>query len=107
MLTVQRLKPNFTDIEWLKRHDLKVGCDGDSFVWSYLANVLHFKPENIVNVSNEYNYDEKFKSGVIAAAFLENPYAKVFLNNYCKTYTAANQSSRFGGLGFVSISPPL
>lgn len=102
MFTVSQLQPNITDIEWLKKNNLKVGCDGDSFVRKYMENVLHFKPENIVNVDNEYNYPGQFESNNISAAFLELPYEKVFLKHYCKGYTATVRNNRFGGLGFVS-----
>lgn len=102
MLTVRRLQPNVTDIEWLKRNSLKVGCDGDSFVKNYLRNVLEFKPENIKNVSSEYSYEGEFESATISAAFLELPYEKVFIGHYCKRYSATTPTYRFGGLGFVS-----
>ena len=72
-LTVQKLRPNVTDIEWLKMNNLQIGCDGDSFVRNYLENVLQFKPEKIVNVSSEDQYTSEFKSNNIAAAFLELP----------------------------------
>ncbi|KAK4858657.1 hypothetical protein QYF36_020040 [Acer negundo] len=101
MLTVQRLKPNVTDIEWLKKNDLKVGCDGDSFVRKYLEDVIEFRSENILNVDSEYKYQGEFKNNSIAAAFLELPYEKVFINQYCKGYTATTPTYRFGGLGFV------
>ncbi|KAE8720326.1 Apoptosis inhibitory protein 5 isoform 1 [Hibiscus syriacus] len=32
MLTMQRLEPNVTDIEWLKRANVKIGCDGENNV---------------------------------------------------------------------------
>ncbi|KAJ8761417.1 hypothetical protein K2173_001548 [Erythroxylum novogranatense] len=101
MLTVQRMQPNITNINWLLENNLKVGCDGDSFVRDYLMNVLGFKAENIMNVSNEYLYEGKFKKKDIFAAFLELPYQKVFISNYCKTFTATTPTYRFGGLGFV------
>ncbi|KAK1556873.1 hypothetical protein Q3G72_013743 [Acer saccharum] len=101
MLTVQRLKPNVTDIEWVKGNNLKVGCDGDSFVREYLQNVLEFKSDNILNVSSEYKYQGEFKNNSIAAAFLELPYQKVFITRYCKGYTATTPTYRFGGLDFV------
>ncbi|XP_011027731.1 PREDICTED: glutamate receptor 2.9-like isoform X2 [Populus euphratica] len=100
LLTVRRLQPNVTDIEWLKRNSLKVGCDGDSFVRNYLQNVLGFKPENIKNVGSEYNYEGEFESASISAAFLELPYGKVFIGHYCKRYSATTPTYRFGGLGF-------
>ncbi|KAK9936524.1 hypothetical protein M0R45_013360 [Rubus argutus] len=101
MLTIQRLKPNVTDIEMLKRTNSKVGLDGDSFVLDYLKNVLKFKPENIITIGSEYNYTEEFENKSISAAFLELPYAKVFMNHYCKGYTATTPTYRFGGLGFI------
>ncbi|XP_059436736.1 glutamate receptor 2.1-like [Corylus avellana] len=101
LLTVQQLQPNVTDIEWLKKNNLKVGCDGDSFVHKYLQNVLNFKPENIVNVSSEDCYPMEFKSNNISAAFLELPYEKVFLDKYCKRFTGTIRAARFGGLGFA------
>ncbi|KAK3207029.1 hypothetical protein Dsin_021075 [Dipteronia sinensis] len=33
LLTVQRLQPNITDINFVRRNNLKVGCDNDSFVF--------------------------------------------------------------------------
>ncbi|KAK8618464.1 hypothetical protein V6N13_132455 [Hibiscus sabdariffa] len=101
MLTVQRLEPNVTDIEWLKRANVKIGCDGDSFVRTYLEEVLNFKSYNIETVSNEYSYEGEFKSNHIAAAFLEQPYGKVFLSHYCKKFTISAPTHTFGGLGFV------
>ncbi|KAK8989445.1 hypothetical protein V6N11_063870 [Hibiscus sabdariffa] len=97
----KRLEPNVTDIEWLKRANVKIGCDGDSFVRTYLEEVLDFKSYNIENVSNEYSYEGEFKSNHIAAAFLEQPYGKVFLSHYCKKFTTSTPTHTFGGLGFV------
>ncbi|CAL9015589.1 unnamed protein product [Prunus brigantina] len=101
MLTIQRLKPNVTDIEILKRTNSKIGCDGDSFVIEYLQTVLEFKIENIVKVSSEYDYPEEFKSKTISAAFLELPYAQVFMNEFCEGYTSTEPTYRFGGLSFI------
>ncbi|TKY71790.1 Glutamate receptor 2.7 [Spatholobus suberectus] len=101
MLTVNKLQPNVTDIQWLKRNNIKIGCDGDSFVRSFLEKVEKFKPENIINVTNEYKYDDAFKNNSIAAAFLELPYEKVFINEYCNRYTGSTPRTRFGGLGFM------
>ena len=102
MLTVQELKPNITDIDWLKRNNMKIGCDGDLFVCNYLKTVENFKPDNILNISSEYSYVDVFKNNSIAAAFLELPYEKLFINQYCKGYYGFTPTARFGGLGFVS-----
>ncbi|KAF5473005.1 hypothetical protein F2P56_009656 [Juglans regia] len=101
MLTVQQLQPTFTDIQWLKKNNLKVGCSGNSFIKEYVMNVLNISSENIVNLSNEYMYLEEFQCNNIAAAFLELPYEKVFLNNYCKGYSGTMPINRYGGLAFA------
>ncbi|XP_068321797.1 glutamate receptor 2.7-like [Pyrus communis] len=92
MLTVPRLKLYIDS-------DSKVGCDGDSFVIEYLQNVLGFK--NIIKVKSEYGYPNEFKNKTIEAAFLELPYAEVFMNEYCEGYTATAPNYRFGGLSFI------
>ncbi|KAK8469014.1 hypothetical protein PHAVU_006G179300 [Phaseolus vulgaris] len=101
MLTVKKLQPNVTDIEWLKRNNMKIGCDGDSFVRSFLEKVEGFHPENIIHVTDEYKYDDAFQNNTIAAAFLELPYEKVFITEYCDRYTGSTPRTRFGGLGFM------
>ncbi|KAL5729974.1 hypothetical protein ACHQM5_002860 [Ranunculus cassubicifolius] len=101
MLTVRRLEPTVTDIETLRRSNSPVGCDADSFVRNYLQQVLHFHPDNIIQIKSEYDYPREFKSGRIKAAFLEIPYQRAFVASYCKNYQVAGASYRFGGLGFV------
>lgn len=101
MLTVKQLRPNVTDIQWLKNNNKKIGCDGDSFVRMFLEKVEKFKPENIINITDEYKYDDAFSNNSIAAAFLELPYEKVFISEYCKRYTGFTPRTRFGGLGFM------
>ncbi|KAF4388853.1 glutamate receptor 2.7 [Cannabis sativa] len=100
ILTVKNLEQDI-NIEWLKKTNQKVGCYGDSFVRNYLENVLQFTPDNIKNVPEEDDYSEWFDKKLIAAAFLELPYQKVFINKNCKKYTTSSITYRFGGLGFV------
>ncbi|MFS8015746.1 putative periplasmic binding protein-like I [Helianthus anomalus] len=99
ILTVRMLEPTVRDIDWLRKTNAPVGCDPDSFVGDYLTNVLKLK--NIKNVSRQDEYPENFKNGNISAAFLELPYQKYFLNEYCNEYTAVGPSYKFGGLGFI------
>ncbi|KAG4977267.1 hypothetical protein AAZX31_13G156400 [Glycine max] len=101
ILTVQRLQPTVTDIQILKNNNKKIGCDGDSFVRTYLETVEEFKPENIINIGSENSYDDAFKNNSIAAAFLELPYEKVYISKYCKGYYAFAINKKFGGLGFI------
>ncbi|MCD9645060.1 hypothetical protein HAX54_033713 [Datura stramonium] len=99
MLTVPRLEPSVKDINWIKRTNATVGCDGDSFVKDYLRQVL--KLQNIKNISNQDDYPKELESGNIKAAFLEIPYQKVFLREHCNQYVVAGPNYRFGGLAFV------
>ncbi|KAL6991152.1 hypothetical protein U1Q18_009271 [Sarracenia purpurea var. burkii] len=101
MLTVSKLEPYVTDVDWLKTHNSIVGCDRDSFVLDYLTDVLKFKNTNIKNVSDESQYPGEFDSGNITAAFLELPYEKAFLLNNCDRYVGIDLPDRFGGFGFA------
>ncbi|XP_044461043.1 glutamate receptor 2.7-like [Mangifera indica] len=99
LLTVQRLEPTVADMEFLRTHNLTVGCSNDSFVKSYLNTVF-----NITNINAfdniETNYVQELESKNIAALFLEVPYEKVFFDKYCKNYTTT-ETYRFGGFGFA------
>ncbi|GKB86616.1 glutamate receptor 2.7-like protein [Tanacetum coccineum] len=99
MLTVRMLEPTVRDIEWIRKTNAPVGCDPDSFVGNYLTDVLKLK--NIKNISLQSEYPDNFKNGTISAAFLELPYEKYFLKEYCNEYTSVGPSYKFGGLGFV------
>ncbi|KAF9672419.1 hypothetical protein SADUNF_Sadunf11G0039700 [Salix dunnii] len=98
-LTVQRLEPNFSEFQKLKNNKLNVGCDNDSFILEYLEDVLGFDNDKIklFNLEN----DETFERNKIVAAFVELPYGKLFLNQYCKSYTSTRSTYRFGGFGFA------
>ncbi|CAN0911041.1 Glutamate receptor 2.7 [Linum grandiflorum] len=98
MLTVKRMGPDF---ETLKQKN--VGCDNDSFVKDYLENVLKFQKDRIMIFDNESEYTTAFESNRIAAAFLEIPYEKIFVNKHCGDYTTTRASSRFGGFGFAIL----
>ncbi|GJV30401.1 glutamate receptor 2.7-like protein [Tanacetum coccineum] len=99
MLTVRMLEPTVRDIEWIRKTNAPVGCDPDSFVGNYLTDVLKLK--NIKNIPLQSEYTDNFKNGTISAAFLELPYEKYFLKEYCNEYTSVGPSYKFGGLGFV------
>jgi hypothetical protein len=91
------------DIEWLKQNKLPVGCANKStFLKDYLIQVYDFLTVQVVDVENEQDIVDKFKSKKISALFTESPYAKVFLNKHTKGYTATTAAYKFGGMGFVS-----
>ncbi|KAK1382201.1 Glutamate receptor [Heracleum sosnowskyi] len=99
MLTVERLEPKVKDIEWLRKTNASVGCDGDSFVKDYLTNVLEL--QHIKSIDSQFEYPSEFDKGYISASFLELPYQKIFMQEYCNQYTTVGPIYRFGGLGFV------
>ncbi|KAJ9690576.1 hypothetical protein PVL29_012961 [Vitis rotundifolia] len=108
MLTVRRLEPDVTDIEWLKATKSVIGFDGSPFVREYLENAIKFEAADIKYIRSQYQYPGEFQSGNISAAFLELPYAKIFINQFCKNYTATQTLNRFGGFAFAfQKGPPL
>ncbi|KAI8525619.1 hypothetical protein RHMOL_Rhmol13G0244200 [Rhododendron molle] len=46
-------------------------------------------------------YLREFEADNISAAFLEIPYAKVFVNRHCRKFTIIGTTYRFGGFGFI------
>ena len=102
MLTVQRLEPTVVDVESLKSTNAIVGCSGRSFVANYLVKVIGIKQRNIKNITSADEYPRALRSGEIAAAFIEAPYAKLFLAQNCKGFVASGKTYRIGGFGFVS-----
>ncbi|KAL5729982.1 hypothetical protein ACHQM5_002865 [Ranunculus cassubicifolius] len=101
MLTIQRFEPTVPDIETLLMNNAPVGCDKDSFLTTYLVNVLHFKADNIIHIKSQHEYLDSFNNGTIAAAFFEFPYDRVFLSRYSKDYKETGPKHRLGGLGFA------
>uniref|UniRef100_A0A7N0U3S1 Ionotropic glutamate receptor C-terminal domain-containing protein n=1 Tax=Kalanchoe fedtschenkoi TaxID=63787 RepID=A0A7N0U3S1_KALFE len=98
-LTVQKLTTQTLDIQELIRDKVKVGCDGNSFVGSYLEG-MRFSTENIIKVYNADEYPQLLKNGTIKAAFLITPYVKIFLAKYCRGYATAEPTFHVGGFGF-------
>ncbi|KAF8030087.1 hypothetical protein BT93_E2496 [Corymbia citriodora subsp. variegata] len=103
MLTLQELKPTVTKMERLRISKARVGCDAVSFVCDYLKNTLNFSKDIIIGLRNSSRYGGQFKSGNIAALFLEYPYERAFLAKYCYGYAVTHENYRFGGFGFVKI----
>ncbi|GMH19544.1 hypothetical protein Nepgr_021385 [Nepenthes gracilis] len=102
MLTVERMGPNATNVETLLLRNAKVGYDNETFLSEFLLDVVKFKQEHMIGIDSELEeFDKKFHSGDIAAAFFEVPYAKLFHVKYCTGYTITGPLYRFGGFGFV------
>lgn len=103
MLTFQQLEPTIADVEALQNSNAMVGHRNGSFVSEYLADLLHFKPDNIKAFTSPEAYAQALRSKEIAAAFLEYPLAKLFLAKYCKGFTLSGPTYKFGGFGFVIL----
>ncbi|KAK4577023.1 hypothetical protein RGQ29_027507 [Quercus rubra] len=103
MLTFQQLEPTIADVEALQNSNAMVGHRNGSFVSEYLADVLHFKPDNIKAFTSPKDYAQALRSKEIATAFLEYPLAKLFLAKYCKGFTLSGPTYKFGGFGFVIL----
>ncbi|KAG5516986.1 hypothetical protein RHGRI_037658 [Rhododendron griersonianum] len=93
MLTLSKLRPKI----WSRE---KVGCDENAFMKKYIQGELNFSNE-IIPIKDEDEYLARFKNGSISAAFLENPYAKTFVNRYCRNFTLIPTKYSFGGFGFI------
>jgi hypothetical protein len=105
ILTVQRLEPTVADVESLRNGNAMVGYCRGSFVANYLKEVLNIHQNNIKNYNSPEEYAEALRSQEIAAAFLEAPFAKLFLAKYCKEFIISGPTYKVGGFGFVSIFP--
>ncbi|KAF5478608.1 hypothetical protein F2P56_005151 [Juglans regia] len=101
ILTLQRLEPTVSDVESLRKGNAVVGNCRGSFVASYLEEALEIHPRNIKNYDSPAEYVQALRSQEIAAAFLEVPYAKLFLAKYCKEFTTAGPTFKVGGFGYV------
>ncbi|KAF8391286.1 hypothetical protein HHK36_023588 [Tetracentron sinense] len=101
MLTVQRLEPTVTDVESLRNSNAIVGCSGRSYSAKYLEEVLHFDPNNIKKIYSSKDYPQALRTGEIAAAFIESPYANLFVAKYCRDFAIAGPTYKIGGFGFA------
>lgn len=102
MLTAQRLEPSIKNVETLVEMNATVGhCQG-TFLGSFINKVLRIEEGKIRKYNTTHEYAEALNSGEIAGIFLEVPYAKVFLAQYCKSFIKTEKTFKMGGLGFVS-----
>ncbi|KAJ7981796.1 Glutamate receptor [Quillaja saponaria] len=101
ILTLQRLEPTVSDIQSLQNSNAYVGYCLGSFVEYFLVETLQFPRSNIKKYDSPEHYAQALRTREIAAAFLEAPYAKLFLAKYCKGFTKAGPSYKVGGFGFA------
>uniref|UniRef100_A0A7N2MAK0 Glutamate receptor n=1 Tax=Quercus lobata TaxID=97700 RepID=A0A7N2MAK0_QUELO len=101
ILTVQKLEASVNGVESLQYGNAVVGCCRGSFVAKYLVDVLRFHKGNIRTYNSPEEYAHALRSKEIAAAFLEVPFAKLFLAKYCKEFITAGPTYNVGGFSYV------
>ncbi|KAJ1281371.1 hypothetical protein BS78_04G301300 [Paspalum vaginatum] len=104
MLTVQKLKPAVTDVNDLISNGDYVGYQEGSFVAGELLQ-MKFDQSKLRSYSTPAEYADALSrgsdNGGVAAVFDEVPYLKIFLSQYCDSYTMSGPVYKGTGLGFV------
>lgn len=102
MLTVQQLRPAFTDVNELLERKAAIGFPKGSFALGMLKEFIPFKHNQIKEFRSLQHLAELFANGDIGAAYDEIPYLKVFIAAHCSNYTMVGPIYKTDGFGFVS-----
>ena len=107
MLTMQRLKPSFVDVNQLRLHtDYYVGYLKNSYVRELLTAQLKLNESRLRCYTSPEEYHQALSSGSqnggVDAIFDEIPFAKLFISKYCSRYTIVGPTYKSDGFGFVS-----
>ncbi|XP_015884529.3 glutamate receptor 2.8 [Ziziphus jujuba] len=100
LLTVEQLRPSFTDVNELLKNGEKVGYPKYSFVGRMIEG-LKFKQENLKEYNSLQHLEQLFANDEISAAFDENPYLELFVAQHCPNFTLVGPSYKTNGFGFV------
>ncbi|PAN08632.1 hypothetical protein PAHAL_1G426100 [Panicum hallii] len=104
MLTVQKLKPAVTEIHDLINNGDYVGYQEGSFVYGELLE-MNFDQSRLRSYTTPDEYADALSKGSddggVAAVFDEVPYLKIFLSQYCDSYTMAGPVYKGTGFGFA------
>ncbi|KAF8044868.1 hypothetical protein N665_6188s0001, partial [Sinapis alba] len=111
LLTTQQLNPTITSMSSLIERGERVGYQRTSFIFGKLKEA-GFSPSTLVPFDTSEECDEFLRNGPenggISAAFLEIPYLRLFLGQYCNTYKMVEEPLNVDGFGFVfPIGSPL
>ncbi|CAN8221470.1 unnamed protein product [Cochlearia groenlandica] len=110
LLTSQQLNPTITSMRSLLERRQPVGYQRRSFTLGKLTEA-GFSQSNLIPFDGSEDLDELLRKGPeqggISGAFLEIPYLRLFLGQYC-TYKMVEDSFNVDGFGFVfPIGSPL
>ncbi|CAN8320946.1 unnamed protein product [Cochlearia groenlandica] len=111
LLTAQQLNPTETSMETLLAKGELVGYQRDSFILGKLKEV-GFPESRLVPFNSPEECEELLSKGPskggVSASFMEVPYVRVFLGQYCKKYRMVEVPFDVDGFGFVfPIGSPL
>ncbi|CAH8274685.1 unnamed protein product [Arabidopsis lyrata] len=111
LLTSQQLHPTVTNINSLLAKGESVGYQRSSFILERLRD-SGFSETSLVSYGSPENCDALLSKGPaeggISAAFMEVPYVRTFLGQYCNKYKLVQTPFKVDGLGFVfPIGSPL
>ncbi|XP_008463715.2 glutamate receptor 2.8-like isoform X1 [Cucumis melo] len=101
MLTVQKFEASISNIETLHKINASVGNGRGTFVKTYLEEALDFPAENIKSYTTPNDLVDALRNKEIAAAFLEVPFAKLFLARFCNEFMISGPTYVVGGFGFA------
>ena len=108
ILTLDKLRPSFQNVNDLRRGGYYVGYQSGSYVYDVLIDQFKFDPSKLRPYSNITEYYDSLKlgskNGGVAAIFDEVPYLKLYLKEYGSNYILAGPEYRNAGFGFVSLS---
>ena len=108
LLTVQKLQPEFMDVEEIKSNNYFVGCQNTSFVRGLLIKHLGFNKSMLKSYNSPEAYHQALSlgsnNGGVAAIFDEIFFINIFLMKYgTRRYKMVGPTYRTDGLGFVSL----
>uniref|UniRef100_A0A1J3FSN4 Glutamate receptor n=6 Tax=Noccaea caerulescens TaxID=107243 RepID=A0A1J3FSN4_NOCCA len=112
LLTTQQLNPTITSMRSLLERGEKVGYQRTSFIHGKLIEA-GFPPSHLVPFDTAEKCDGLLsngtKKGGVSAAFVEIPYLRIFLGQYCHAnYKMVEEPFNVDGFGFVfPIGSPL
>lgn len=104
-LTVQRLRPSYTDVEELIKNGDYVGYQAGSFLPGLLKDLgfeeSKMKPYRFADECSEA-LTKGSKQGGISAFFDVTPHTKLFVSNYCDKFMEVGPTYQTDGFAFVS-----
>lgn len=106
LLTTRQLDPTITSMRSLIEKGEKVGYTRTSFIFGKLTEA-GFARSSLIPFDTADDCDELMRKGPenggVFAAFMELPYMRLFLGQYCKAYQVVEEPFSVDGFGFVSL----